>query len=102
MSEVRINLNEAVKVKLTDHGKEIFYHQFDNLNARCGREVCKPHFPAVDADGYTIFQLWDFIRLFGPHIGMAYQNVIMPLEIVYENRTKEDISCAITGCAAGG
>ena len=84
MNEVRIKLNEVVKVKLTDLGKDIYYHQFDELNQRCGRIVCKPSFPKEDAEGYTEFQLWNFIETYGKHIGMAKSNVIKPLEIVYE------------------
>lgn len=83
MNEVRINLNEVVKVKLTDLGKDIYYHQFDELNRRCGRIVCKPSFPKEDAEGYTKFQLWDFIETYGKHVGMAKPNVIEPLEIIY-------------------
>ena len=84
MSEVRINLNETVKVKLTDLGKEIYYHQFDELNLRCGRVVCKPSFPKEDAEGYAKFQLWHFMELYGEYMGMAKSNVIEPLEIIYE------------------
>ena len=84
MSEVRINLNEVVKVKLTDLGKDIYYHQFDELNRRYGRIVCKPSFPKEDAEGYAEFQLWNFMEIYGEHFGMAKPNVIEPLEIVYE------------------
>lgn len=89
MNEVRINLNEVVKVKLTDLGKDIYYHQFDELNRRYGRIVCKPLFPKEDADGYTEFQLWNFVEIYGEHIGMAKPNVIEPLEIVYEPPKEE-------------
>lgn len=84
MSEVRINLNEPIMVKLTDLGKEIYYHRFDDLNQWAGRTVIKPSFPAEDPDGYTAFQLWAFIELYGNHIGMMKPNVIEPLEIVYQ------------------
>ena len=84
---MHLNLNEPIKVKLTDWGKEIFYHQYDNLNAACGREICKPRYPKVDKDGYTMFQLWCFMELYGPHMGMTLPNVIEPLEIVFEDST---------------
>lgn len=87
---VAINLNEVVKVKLTDYGREIYYHRFDKVNEAAGREVCKPSFPKVDADGYSRFQLWDFIHLYGNYIGMAQKNVIEPLEIVYEGDTERE------------
>ena len=81
---IRINLNEPIKVKLTDWGKEIYYHQYDRTNRIAGREICKPKFPKEDENGYTEFQLWCFIELYGEHMGMTLPNVIEPLEIVYE------------------
>ena len=78
----KINLNEIVKVKLTPLGAEIYYKQFDELNKQYGREICKPQMPKIDKDGYTEFQLWHFIELYGQHIGMCKQNVIEPLDIV--------------------
>lgn len=82
---ININLNEIVKVKLTDLGKEIFYHQHDEFNKRMGKEVIKPKYPREDEDGYSRFQLWYFIELYGNHFGMGYPNVILPLEIIYEH-----------------
>ena len=87
---VAINLNEVVKVKLTDYGKEIYFHRFDKVNELAGREVCKSSFPKVDADGYSRFQLWDFIHLYGNYIGMAKKNVIEPLEIVHEGDAERE------------
>ena len=55
---IRINLNEPIKVK--------------------------PKFPKEDENGYTEFQLWCFMELYGEHMGMTLPNVIEPLEIVYE------------------
>ena len=84
MNEVRINLNEFVKVKLTNLGKDIYYHQFDELNQQWGKIVCEPSFPKEDAEGYTKFQLWNFIEIYGEHFGMTKPNVIEPLDIIYE------------------
>lgn len=77
-----VNLNDVIKVRLTDLGKDIYYHRYDNLNRKAGREICEPKFPDVDEEGYTSFQLWDFISLYGGYIGMARQNVIEPLDII--------------------
>ena len=90
MNEVRINLNEFVKVKLTDLGKDIYYHQFDEMNKQWGRIICKPSFPKEDAEGYTKFQLWDFIEIYGEYFGMTKPNVIEPLDIIYELQEGED------------
>jgi hypothetical protein len=62
------NINNYVKVKLTDKGKEIFYHQHDEINDLAGKELIEPHYPEVDVDGYTEFQLWELMRLYGEHL----------------------------------
>ena len=69
---IRINLNEPIKVKLTDWGKEIYYHQYDRTNQIAGREICKPKFPKEDENGYTVFQLWCFMELYGEHMGSVF------------------------------
>lgn len=69
---IRINLNEPIKVRLTEWGKEIYCRQYDSK------------FPKEDENGYTEFQLWCFMELYGEHMGMIMPNVIEPLEIVYE------------------
>lgn len=81
----RINLNDRIKVKLTPLGAEIYYHQYDEVNKRIkendGTEL-EPIMPQIDKDGYTEFQLWHFIELYGKHIGMCKPNVIELLDIV--------------------
>ena len=86
---MRLNLNDNIKVKLTEHGKDIYYHQYDRTNAFWGRELCKPSYPKIDEDGYTTFQLWHFMELYGVHIGMTLPNVIEPLDIVFDEPTIE-------------
>ena len=86
----KINLNEIIKVKLTPYGAEIYYKQFDELNKQYGRQICKPLMPRIDKDGYTEFQLWQFIELYGKHIGMCKPKFIEPLEIVYCKHNRED------------
>ena len=87
--KVKINLNDIVKVKLTDYGKEIYYHRHDGL-IECMRyhgiesTTIKPSFPKEDDEGKSKFQLWDFIELYGEHIGMGKSNVIEPLDIEVE------------------
>ena len=60
-----VNLNEYIKVKLTDKGKEIYrnyYHYIDDEDV-----------PTLDVDeeGFCKFQLWEFMRIFGEHFRMG-------------------------------
>ncbi len=77
----KINLNDRVKVKLTPLGAEIYYNRFKKLNETCNKKVIEPHLPKVDTDGFTEFTLWDFMELYGKHIGMCKPNVIEPINI---------------------
>ena len=89
---MKINLNETVKFKLTDYGKDIYYHQYDELNEiikKKGNKPLEPRMPKVDENGYTKMQLWCFIELYGNYIGMAKPNVIEPLEIIYDHPTEK-------------
>ena len=81
----KINLNDRIKVKLTPLGAEIYYHQCDDVNKKIkenGGTELEPIMPQIDKDGYTEFQLWHFMELYGKHIGMCKPNVISPLDIV--------------------
>ena len=78
----KINLNETIKVKLTPYGAEIYYKQYDELNKNAGKTLLEPRMPQIDKEGYTKFQLWHFIELYGEHIGMCKPNVIEPIEIM--------------------
>lgn len=85
--EIKINLNETVKFKLTDYGKDIYYHQFDDLNKRIiqnGGKPIEPHFPKEDEDGYSEMNLWELMNLYGNYMLIGHQNVFKPFEIIYE------------------
>lgn len=86
--KIPINLNEVIKVKLTDLGKVNYFHRFDQLNRTYGRIVCKPEYPIVDEDGYTSFQLWDFMELYGSHMGMASPPVIENNTVIYDTERR--------------
>ena len=77
----RLNLNSVIKVKLTDYGKDIFYHQYDQLNqyitALKGHTI-EPRYPNVDENGFTRFQLWDFFKIYNDYLVLG--NNKMPIE----------------------
>lgn len=86
-----INLNDQIKVKLTTYGQEVYRNQWKELNRRAGKFVVFPHYARVDKEGYTSFQLWDFIETFGEYIGIAKPNVIKPLDIYSVDDEKEQV-----------
>ena len=77
-----INLNDFIKVKLNDRGKDIFYHRFDEIIEQFPRIGLEPHMPKVDENGYTMFQIWEFMELYGVHIGMAKPSVLESMDVI--------------------
>lgn len=77
--EVRINLNESVKFRLSEYGKEIYRHRYDRYGFEYDRE------PKLDDDGYMSMQLWTFMQIFGEHMILGAPEVVNPLEIIYES-----------------
>jgi hypothetical protein len=60
MTFANSNLNDYIKVKLTEFGRKIYRSSFVSLG------LPEPHIN-VDEDGYTRFQIHDFINVFGEH-----------------------------------
>lgn len=86
----KLNLNCIIKVKLTDYGKDIFYHQYDELNKKYGYIINKPRFPDVDSDGFSQFQLWYFMHVYGKHMMLAAPEVINPLNIYIKDEDLDE------------
>lgn len=81
----KLNWNTKVKVKLTDYGKDLYFHQFDHL-IKQGASI-SPVYPEEDENGFTSFRLWVFINLYGPYIHMAGKPVVEDLNFyIPENK----------------
>lgn len=76
------NINNYVKVKLTEEGKYIYYHHFDDMNEGILKQGGKPLNPIeleYDNDGYVEFQLWHLMKIFGKHL---FNGCRVPFETV--------------------
>lgn len=65
------NINDYVKVKLTERGKYIYSHYYDDLNAliiKNGGKHLEPVEIQYDEEGYTEFQMWHLMKIFGKHL----------------------------------
>lgn len=79
--ETILNLNDNIKVKLTDYGIHVYYHQYDVLIG-LGAPL-KRCYPTVDEEGYTDFQVWDFMNLYGPHMKLGDSKQIIEDNAIY-------------------
>lgn len=69
---MKFNVNNWVKVKLTDRGFDILRLQHEVLRLSVP-SIGEFRSPEVDSDGYSKFQLWCFMQDFGPHVGLGIE-----------------------------
>lgn len=65
---MKFNINYYVKVKLTDFGKSIYCKEYKR-------------FPEEDSDGWSTFQLWVLMKIFGKHLEMGFSEHPFETEI---------------------
>lgn len=68
------NLNDHIKVKLNKHGHKIHRTRYDDLMLKF---VTKPFDyvpPKEDENGWSQWQAWEFMQLFGQHMGNGFNN----------------------------
>lgn len=78
------NINDKIKVKLTDKGKEILAKEIAKGNSitRLPADFI-PSCYREDNEGYIHPQLWDFMRIFGSHFWNGCPQVIENNEIIF-------------------
>ena len=72
---MKISIYDNVKVKLTDYGKELFYHRFDEINNNVGHVIVKPYYPNTDKDGYTTISLMELMEIYGKYVYVGGEKV---------------------------
>lgn len=68
-----LNINETVQVKLTFEGIRILKERHEDLRHRVP-SISEWRVPRTDKDGWSEFQLWSLMQIFGPHITMGGPN----------------------------
>lgn len=80
MTSINININDNIKVRLTEHGLRIhFDHYHKYLGDKFPISNCLPD---RDEKGYTKYQLWEFANIFGEHLFNGADQVIKDNEVI--------------------
>jgi len=79
------NINDKIKVKLTEYGKDILQkYVADAMRKLKHLDVPDDYFPySEDEDGYTEFQMWTFMRIFGSHFFVGCPSIIEHNKIIF-------------------
>ena len=73
------NINEFIKVKLTQKDKLIYSEHQIEIQKRFNRDKIKIDVPLdvkVDSEGFSKFQLWEFMKIFGSHMYCGAEPII--------------------------
>lgn len=88
--QISFNVNDYVKVKPTQRGKEIIQADYEQICA-IYEQICAispdvniNNIYPIDKDGYLKIQLWCFMELFGPHFANGAPLLIEGNEILFE------------------
>ena len=73
MKTINFNCNEYVYVKLTQFGKEILAKDEEEFRRLYNIEPIYK-FKPEDEDGWSKWQLWDLMNIFGPYMKMGCNN----------------------------
>lgn len=86
MATVEFNVNDFVKVKLTEHGLRMLQKQHVDLFS-CHPTIMRAPIwqpPAIDAEGYSKFQLHVLMDLFGRQMQMGSSQLPFETNILLE------------------
>ena len=61
------NINQTIKVRLNEKGYDILREKHNKIRRKCPK--LKSYEPPPTVDGWSEWQLWDFMQTFGPYVG---------------------------------
>lgn len=77
---VKTNLNYHIKVKLNDYGKQIHHDYWKDICKECDTT----YELKVDKEGYSMFQIHDFMNMFGEHARMGAKPFLETCDVLIE------------------
>lgn len=67
-----LNINQYVRVKLTDQGRALHRQNHDEFVAQLPKSTSLRYTPPTeDAEGWSEWQLWHLMQEFGHHMSMG-------------------------------
>ena len=94
MKEFTFNINNIIKVRLTDTGKDILNGYFSGLckyYASIEPDEAIPDQYAEDDKGYIRFQLWDFMNIFGSYFRLGSPVIIQDNDIIFSEEDLREV-----------
>ena len=74
---MRFNINNYVRVRLTDRGRSIHREWYEKISKQYPPDCLSYRPPTEDEEGWSRWQLWDLMNIFGPS---CMNGCIIPFE----------------------
>jgi len=81
MISLNLNINDHVKVRLTDLGRRLHRQHWDKVFSSHIMSPPRYQPPRDDGSGWSEFQLHELMSLFGQHIGPGFSDLPFEPEI---------------------
>lgn len=78
----RFNINNWVKVKLTEEGLDLLEQSHYDLYESIGKPPREWVKPVVDENGYSKFQMWDLMNKFGKYTTLGSKLHIVDVRLL--------------------
>ena len=85
---IPFNVNDDVFVKITDYGKSCMAKDDLEFSRKYG-DILPARKIVEDADGWSRWQLWVLMQIFGKHVSMG-QNNPFEMNIMIDYKPKEE------------
>ena len=70
--KIILNFNDNVRVKLNDRGYQIWHQDYNKYVSYDFRRPLDSFKKEADSEGFVIFQLWEFMNIFGSHLSNGF------------------------------
>lgn len=78
---MKFNVNNKVRVRLNDYGRQLHREDHAKFWAHIGEKAPEYRPPDENADGWSEWQLWALMQDFGPHMGLG---MVVPFDTEIE------------------
>ena len=84
MKTIDFNINQSVKVKLTDFGRKVYRDGQIEFWTSVGKPEQNPVARDEDAEGWSRWTMWELMRAFGSHMRICGK-------LVFETNIKVEV-----------
>jgi hypothetical protein len=89
---MKINLNDKVRVQLTEHGRQVHWDEWKALADHCLLIDLEYEPPVEDSQGWSEWLLWELMRTFGKHMCNGGSLPFEPAIVLSNHEEREAVS----------